>query len=330
LFVKRRLNLVHIHNMPNFLIFAAIIPRCFGKKIILDVHDTLIETYASKFNGIFSKLLNVALVLEEFVCCKLAHKVICVNETQRQALLNRGLSEQKTIVLMNLPDPNRYQLNRRDCEKRDNAGFRIVYFGTITRRLGVDIALRAIHEIRSRIPGLHFFIFGDGDGREECLGICIHLGMGDIVSFSETAVPLDELIHKVRGMDLLVVSNRANEATQLMLPVKMLEGMSMGIPVVAPRLRTIEHYFAVDQVFYFTPEDMHSLAGAILLAYKDGAERKNKAVNANRFFEKYSWDEQKTHLFALYSGMVGGGFICLEIRLVFDEMVLALLNFRNF
>ena len=290
--------------MPNFLIFAAIIPWCFGENIILDVHDTLIETYACKFDGILSKVIIGALMLEEFVCCKLAHKVICVNDTQRQALVNRGLSQHKTVVLMNLPDPKRYQLHRRDCEKSDNAGFRTVYFGTITRRLGVDIALRAIHEIRSRIPGLHFFIFGDGDGREECIDICRQLGMEDIVSFSETAVPLDELIQKVRGMDLLVVSNRVNEATQLMLPVKMLEGMAMGIPVVVPRLRTIEHYFAGDQVFYFEPEDVHSLAGAILSAYKDGDERRRKARNASRFFDMYSWDQQKKDLFTLYREMV--------------------------
>ena len=119
----------------------------------------------------------------------------------------------------------------------------MVYFGTITHRLGVDLVLRALYEIRAAVSGLQFFIYGDGDGRKECLEICRELGIRDMVQFSETAVPLDDLIQKVRDMDLVVVPNRRNVATDLMLPVKMLEGIAMGIPVVAPRLRTIEHYF---------------------------------------------------------------------------------------
>ena len=29
----------HVHNMPDFLVFVALIPRLFGKKIILDLHN---------------------------------------------------------------------------------------------------------------------------------------------------------------------------------------------------------------------------------------------------------------------------------------------------
>ena len=298
--LKGAIDLIHVHNMPNFLVFAAILPRCFGKKIVLDVHDTLIETYSTKFSGILSALVKIALVLEEVVCCKLASTVICVNDIQRDAIVDRGIPRNKTVMLMNLPDPRKFQLGRQVFQKTGHGNFKIVYFGTITRRLGVDLVLRALYEIRAAVPGLQFFIYGDGDGREECLEICRELGIGDIVQFSETAVPLDDLIQKVKEMDLVVVPNRRNVATDLMLPVKMLEGIAMGIPVVAPRLRTIEHYFAANQVFYFEPEDVQSLAGAILSAYQDGDGRKQKAENASRFFDKYSWDTQKQDLFNLY------------------------------
>ena len=76
MFMRRSLDIVHIHNMPNFLIFAAIIPLIFGKKIILDIHDTMIETYSAKFHGWTSKILIGALRLEESICCSLANKII--------------------------------------------------------------------------------------------------------------------------------------------------------------------------------------------------------------------------------------------------------------
>ena len=158
--VKGAIDLIHVHNMPNFLVFAAILPRCFGKKIVLDVHDTLIETYATKFSGILSGIVKIALVLEEVVCCKLASAIICVNDMQRAALVDRGIPSNKTVILMNLPDPRKFELRRQEFKNTGNGNFKIVYFGTITHRLGVDLVLRALHEIRAAISGLQFFIYG--------------------------------------------------------------------------------------------------------------------------------------------------------------------------
>ena len=55
-------------------------------------------------------------------------------------------------------------------------------------------------------------------------------------------------------MDVGVVGNRRSAAGDLMLPVKLLEYVSLGIPAVVPRLRTIEHYFTDDMVAYYEPE----------------------------------------------------------------------------
>ncbi len=49
-FYQERYSIVHIHNMPDFIVFAALIPKIFGAKVILDVHDTMPEFYATKFN----------------------------------------------------------------------------------------------------------------------------------------------------------------------------------------------------------------------------------------------------------------------------------------
>ena len=45
----RRYDFIHVHNVPDFLVFAAWWPRMFGAKIILDIHDIVPEFYASKF-----------------------------------------------------------------------------------------------------------------------------------------------------------------------------------------------------------------------------------------------------------------------------------------
>ena len=82
--VRGRLNVVHVHNMPNFLIFGALPVKLRGGKIILDVHDTMVETYAAKFQEGRKKLLLKVLGLEESVCTRLADAVIAVNEPQAE------------------------------------------------------------------------------------------------------------------------------------------------------------------------------------------------------------------------------------------------------
>ena len=38
---SRRYDIVDIHNMPDFLVFTSIIPKLFGTKVILDLHDPM-------------------------------------------------------------------------------------------------------------------------------------------------------------------------------------------------------------------------------------------------------------------------------------------------
>jgi glycosyltransferase involved in cell wall biosynthesis len=104
-------------------------------------------------------------------------------------------------------------------------------------------------------------------------------------------------------MDLVVVPNRKNTATELMLPVKLLDSVALGIPVVVPRLKAIEYYFSDDMVFYFEPDNVDSLADTILYAYNNRDERIRKAENAKSFLEKYGWEKHKFDLINMYKSL---------------------------
>ena len=98
--LKGHIDVVHVHNMPNFLVFTALLPRLLGKKLILDIHDTVPETYMAKF-GDAGQSPSVAFwlfCLEEKICCCLAHKIICVNHTQKDVLVQRGIPGKKIEI----------------------------------------------------------------------------------------------------------------------------------------------------------------------------------------------------------------------------------------
>src|SRR5262245_62378362 len=48
--LSRRYDLVYVHNMPDFLVLSGLIPRLFGAKVILDLHDPMPELMQTIFN----------------------------------------------------------------------------------------------------------------------------------------------------------------------------------------------------------------------------------------------------------------------------------------
>ena len=300
LFLKNELDIVHIHNMPNFLVFSAIVPRLFGKKLILDIHDSVPETFLSKFNGSSNFLFNF-FCLEERISSALAHRIICVNEVQRNVLVKRGIPEEKTSISMNIPDDRLFISDRiPHFEPDSNGRFKIVYHGTITHRLGVDLAIQSVSQLVDKIPKLEFHIWGAGEFLEHCVSLSGTLGLNDKVHFHGT-VDFTSIPEVLKDMDLGVVPNRRSNATDMMLPLKMLEYIALGIPVVAARLETVEYYFSDGMVSYFEPDDVQSLVSAIYSNYKEKTKSRERAEKSLNFLKKYSWAEHKNELFNLYS-----------------------------
>src|SRR5262249_6040611 len=47
--LKEPYDVIHVHSVPDFEVFSALVPKMMGCKVILDIHDILPEFYASKF-----------------------------------------------------------------------------------------------------------------------------------------------------------------------------------------------------------------------------------------------------------------------------------------
>jgi len=298
-----RIDVVHIHNMPDFLIFAAAVPRLVGKKVILDIHDSIPETYIGKFKK-QSTLMFRVLCLEEALCCKLAHRVICVNHPQRDVLVSRGIPGHKILVSMNVPDERWFgNGSSGGTERTVPDSFNLVFHGTLARRLGVDLTIHAISNLNGRIPGLKFHVIGTGDDLEELVALTERLDLGSCVQF-HGPVPIENLASALGPMQLGIISNRKNIATELMLPVKMLEYVSLDIPVVAPPLKAIRYYFSDDMLNYFDVENVDSLSSAILDSYQNEGKRRRQIKNARNFLDQYGWVRHKQDLIGLYRSMV--------------------------
>lgn len=298
LFIRRGIDVVHVHNMPNFLVFAGMVPRLFGKKMILDIHDSVPETYGSKF-GKMPKILYRLLCFEESLCCRFANKLICVNEVQREKLVDRGIPASKISVLLNVPDHKIFKFEGRTKDENKKT-FNLVFHGTIDRILGIDLAIEAVSRLIHKIPQIQLHVLGDGRNLEEFEDLSRKLGVEERVHFSKKSFPVEKLPELLEKMDLGIIPNRRNIATELMLPVKLLEYAAIGIPVVSARHKTIQHYFSEDMVTYFEPENVESMANAIQRIYRNKSRREQQVLNAKRFIDQYGWGKHQMKLIRLY------------------------------
>jgi glycosyltransferase involved in cell wall biosynthesis len=295
---RRRYDLVHVHTMPDFMVFTAALVKPLGARVVLDVHDTMPELYQSKFAVSASHPLIRALALQERLSCAFADQVICVHEPHKELLVRRGVPADKITVLLNVPDPRVFGPPRDGTVAPAGSAPRLVYHGTVAERLGLDVALKAFRQVQGRFPTATFDIIGTGDFAAKARALIADLELGEAVHFADRHFPVAEVPRLIDGATLGVVPNRDDPATRMMLPVKLLEYVHLGIPAVAPRLPVIEHYFGDDALAYYDPGDVQGLAAAIEGALEDPARSAARRAAASAFARRYHWDALKHELYA--------------------------------
>jgi glycosyltransferase involved in cell wall biosynthesis len=302
LFHKRRYEIVQVHTMPDFMAFAALVPRMLGAKIILDVHDLMPELYMSKFGLSENHPLIRFITIIERLSIAFAHKAIAVHVPHRDALVRHGNPKEKFIVVLNLPDAVIFSRSENLRYKRDGK-LRLVYHGTISRRHGIDVAFRAIALAKNQVQNIEFSVIGDGDDRQRLIALASEMGLSDHIRFSHGRVPLDELPARIKRADLGIVSILYDPFTRYMLPVKLMEYLRLGIPVIVSRTKTIETYFDDTMVRYFEPGNAKELANHIVDLYKNRHKRESLVSNAERFNRKFTWESQKAIYYDLMDSL---------------------------
>jgi glycosyltransferase involved in cell wall biosynthesis len=299
--IRKPYNLIHVHSVPDFEVFAAIVPRLFGAKIILDIHDIVPEFYASKFGGGKESLLFKALVLMEKASAAFAHHVIISNHIWEKALVNRSVRQEKCSVILNYPDPSLFHLRPR---RNGNGKIKLIYPGSLNWHQGLDIAIKAFHMIRDKAPEAEFHIYGTGGEKDLLTALIGELGLRDRV-FMKPFLPLAKIVEAMADSDIGIVPKRNDPFGGEAFSTKILEFMSLGIPVVVSRTKIDAYYFNDSVVKFFTPDDVESLADSMLKMVKDREAREVQAENALNFVVDFSWKNRKWEYLSLVDRLTG-------------------------
>jgi len=301
-----RYQAVHINNMPDFLVFAACLPRLLGVPVIHDIHDLMPEIYMEKFASGERHWVVRIMKMQERWAGKFASAVLTVEDRLKDILSERGIPRGKIHVLMNLPDDRIFVKRALLPSKAQGEPFVMVYHGTLARRLGLDIAIEAVGKARKAVPRMELRIIGAGEERDRLMVLRDRLDLQDTVTFSDGFVPVEKIPLMIADADVGLIPLRISSGTDIMLPTKLLEYVTMGIPCIAPETGTISRYFDEGMVQFFEAENADSLAEAIIALYQDGNKRTALSRNATeRFANIYNWSAHKKTYVNLVERLLG-------------------------
>jgi glycosyltransferase involved in cell wall biosynthesis len=298
---RRRYSVVQVHNPPDFLMLAAVIPRLLGARIVLDVHDRAPDMFQMRFaSRPGAKLVERLLRRVERVALRAADAVLTVHEPYRQELIRQGAHPGRTEVVMNTLDERVLPENP---AQREPDTFLVVYHGTVTPHYGVQLLPEAVAEAARDVPGIRAEVYGDGDALSQVIARANELDLGERFWVSPARLPQREVLARVQRGSVGVVPNLPIPLNRFALSTKLFEYVALGVPVVCADLPTIRSYFSDDEVTFFRAGDQRALARALVAVAQDPDGAVARVNAATRRYHAYRWPEQAERYIGLLRKM---------------------------
>lgn len=289
---RRRFAIVEADSMPDFLIFAGLVPRLTGSRMIMYLFESMPEVWAQKKNLPMTHWAIRLIRWQERISCAFGHEVICCHDMARDALVAMKVPASKITPILNVPDENVFR--RYDVAPRADGVFRLVQHGTITELYGIQVVIEAISLLD---PGLrvHYDVIGEGEHRPVLEELARRLNVQDKVTFRGYLTPeplVKWLLQSSAGVVPMLV--------EYMSPNKLFECVALGVPVIASDRATFRQHFGDDEIVYFKTGDARDLARVIEHGFRRPDDLRAHAERATKRYEEYRWTNMRKRYLGVY------------------------------
>jgi len=290
LYITNKYKIIHVNNMPDFLVFCALVPKLCGSKIILDIHDhmpaILLTNSNSKFNNIKYRLL----LFQEKLSSQFADSIITVHDPiKNDILIKDGIPGNKITVITNFADDTLFTTNGNYSL---NSPLKLIFHGTISDRTALEDILKAIKNT-TNTHKLQFKILGKGNFGNRLKQLINEFNLETIVDYEDKFYDYKKLPDIIKTYHLGIASYVYSVATDYMLPVKMLEYILLGIPFITIPNKAIKYFLTGDECFFYNPVNISSLTDVLDNIIKNPysiLEKREKLI-ATR--EKFLWSNEQ-------------------------------------
>jgi glycosyltransferase involved in cell wall biosynthesis len=307
---KKKFDVIHVHSIPDFLVFLAVFQRLKGRKIILDLHEVMPEIFAARFNKKMDSFLVKLVSVLEKMSCAFAQNVITVNDVRKEVLEGRGVAKEKIVVIMNAPNQKLFvkkDLGNFINKFQTDSKFVTVYVGGINYERNLEVILKAMAQIRNEIPNIFFIMFGHTYGQgekyvEELMSLAQDLGISENVYFGGQ-LPGKDVASYMELADFGIVSYVKNPMTELAMPNKVFEYSMADVPIISCKLKGIYALLGDKAAVYYEAGDHMDLAKKIMWIHQNKDKTRSYVENARKVYKRYNWNVMKNRLQELYENL---------------------------
>lgn len=281
---REKPDVIHAHSpMLNGLV-ALRLRKITGIPVMYEVRafweDAAVDTGKITENGLQYRLIRG---IEQYVFNRV-DKVSCICEGLKKEIEGRNVTAKRLIVAQNSVDLNKFSLikeKNKDLEKElglENKKV-IAFLGSFFKYEGLEFLIKSIKQIVKKIPNVHVLLVGGGNESDNLVKLANDLDVSQYITFTGR-IDYNEITKYYSLVDLLVFPRENIRLTQLVTPLKPLEAMAQGIPVIASDIgghrEMIKHG---ETGLLFTPEDPNELAQTVVKLLSDDQLKEKLVAN---------------------------------------------------
>jgi phosphatidylinositol alpha-1,6-mannosyltransferase len=205
-----------------------VVARMSAKPLVVYAHGEEIATWRqpAKFRAMVFTYLH-------------ADRVIANSEFTYKLLRQLGVPGEKIVRISPGVDTERFRPGLPTQDLFERLGLTqetplILSVGRLSRRKGFDQVIRALPEVRQKIPPVHYAIIGVGEDQEYLKRLAAEIGVADRVHFLGH-VPMEELARWYNACRVFAMPNREIAGDNEGFGIVYLEAAACGKPSLAGR-----------------------------------------------------------------------------------------------
>lgn len=295
--LQENADIYHFHD-PDLLPVGLWLSRRHHKPVVYDVHEYYGDSLLNRYwlpKPLRKTVAGLVDRFEKWSAQSLAG-IITVNSHMA------GLFKEKNPegeILHNYPLRRQFEFPRPEGLKPPV----ILYLGGITRDRGLEVILRAMPLVRQKHPEAVCELVGPvetGDLGPEFADLKPWLERGNVRLRGK--VPYEQVPAILAGSSVALVPLLPTLNYQKAIPVKLLEYMAAGLPVIGSRFGYIEEIVQRNHCGLLTePGDGDSLARAICSLLEEPEKALQYGQNGwDAFRREYTWEKEQSKLLELY------------------------------
>ena len=211
-------------------------------------------------------------------------KILVVNEEVKKIVIDYyNIQNEKILVIPNGVEISLFKGTKTYDKKL------VLFSGVMYKHRGIDVLLEAAPKVIEKVPEAKFILLGDGDEMNEMKNIANQKKIAKNIIFTGW-INRDKIPQELKNASIGIGPLKLTTVTKNALPIKVLEYMASGLPIIAKR-GTLPKDILDDGKNGFFIDNNEELEEKLILLLNNLELNKQMSKKSIEMIQKFSWEK---------------------------------------